>query len=180
MPIFLDDQDFTFFISLFRRYLSNKTTTTNWRTKYTNYSQEISLNAYCLMKNHVHILIEQQENPHAITSFMKSIMTSYSMYFNKKYGRRGPVFESRYKANIINKENYFEHISRYIHLNPKKWQNYPYSSIDYYTGKKRADWLNTSDILEMFDSSAAYLEFLNDYKDHKETLDEIKWELAEG
>lgn len=111
---------------------------------------------------------------------MKSIMTSYGMYFNRKYKRVGPVFQSRYRANRINQEGYLDHISRYIHLNPRDWKEYSYSSLRYYEGKASADWIDPSEILQLFPSIAQYLEFVRDYDGYKAMLDEINWELADN
>lgn len=114
-----------------------------------------------------------------MAEFMRSLMTSYSMYFNRKYKRVGPVFQSRYRASLISRDDYLEHISRYIHLNPKGWENYPFSSIRYYKGLVTAEWVKPNKILAMFPSKDQYLEFIRDYESYKEMLDEIHWELAD-
>ncbi len=111
--------------------------------------------------------------------FMRSLMTSYSMYFNRKYKRVGPVFQSRYKASRISTDEYLDHISRYIHLNPREWENYPYSSFRYYRGDSEVDWLLPGKILELFPGTEQYIEFVKDYEGYKEMLDEIHWELAD-
>lgn len=130
------------------------------------------------MQNHVHILV-YQEDKHAITDFMRSLMTSYSMYFNKTHKRVGRLFESHYLASLIDKQNYLEHISRYIHLNPKGWETSNKSSVDFYLKKREADWINTNMILSIFDNNPInYSAFLKDYVDHKQVLDDLKWELA--
>ena len=69
------------------------------------------------MPNHIHLLVYQHQ-PQAMAQFMRSVLTSYSRYFNKRYKRSGSLFESRYKASLISDDAYLEHISRYIHLNP--------------------------------------------------------------
>jgi hypothetical protein len=114
-----------------------------------------------------------------MAEFMRSLMTSYSMYFNKKYRRVGPVFQSRYRASRISQDNYLEHISRYIHLNPKGWEQYPYSSLKYYISSSVAEWISPNKILSLFPSQEQYEEFVHDYESYKETLDEIHWELAD-
>jgi putative transposase len=176
--VFLDEQDYTVFLSLFKRYLSSKQAVSTARVIYPWYSGKIELVSYCLMPNHIHLLVYQQEKT-AITEFMRSLMTSYSMYFNRKYKRVGPVFQSRYRASRISQQEYLEHITRYIHLNPRDWEGYPYSSLKYYLGKAEAEWLSPKKILEMFPSIDQYLEFVRDYEGHKEMLDEIHWELAD-
>jgi hypothetical protein len=99
---------------------------------------------------------------------MRSLLTSYSMYFNKRYRRQGPVFQSTYLASRIDSDEYLYHISRYIHLNPSNWETTQDSSINYYRGDRRADWIKPSPILELFPSFESYIEFLQDYDPAKD------------
>jgi len=177
-PVFLDNEDYTYFLGLFKRYLSSEQTVSNARVKYPWHGENLVLLSYCLMSNHIHLLIFQRAES-AMVEFMRSLMTSYSMYFNRKYKRVGPVFQSRYRASRISENNYLEHISRYIHLNPREWKRYEYSSLRYFTGEAQAEWIDPTQILEIFPSREQYLEFVQDYEGHKEMLDEIHWELAD-
>jgi REP element-mobilizing transposase RayT len=103
-----------------------------------NYSNEISLIAYCLMPNHFHLLLEQT-NEMSMTNFMTSLMIKYAIYYSRKYHHVGPLFQGRYKAiNVLN-ETYFRVVFNYIHENPRSlidFQNnpetYPWSSINDY------------------------------------------------
>lgn len=71
------------------------------------------------------------------------------------------------------------HISRYIHLNPRNFRSWPYSSFCYYLGEKSASWLSAEKILELFENDiTSYVEFLDDYVEYKMILEEIKTELA--
>lgn len=177
--VFGDDSDYAFFISLFKRYLSGSPEIRKKHGPYPYYGENVKLLAFCLMPNHIHLLV-YQITQNSITELMRSILTSYSRYFNTKYHRVGPVFQSRYKASRINQDNYLDHISRYIHLNPKSWEVYPYSSIKYYKKEAEAEWIDTSIILNLFNGSIDdYTYFLKDYRDYKKNLDEIKWELAD-
>lgn len=177
-PVFIDSNDYAVFLNLFKRYLSSQPAQSRARYAYPWYAQRIDLVTYCLMPNHIHLLVFQRDE-RAMVEFMRSLMTSYSMYFNRKYERVGPVFQSRYRASLIDKDNYLDHISRYIHLNPKEWQEYKYSSLPYYLGKRSAEWLKPATVLDIFDHQPeTYLRFLRDYKGHKQMLEEIKWELA--
>lgn len=176
--IFLDSQDYEVFLGLFKRYLSSNPPKSRGHGVYPNYSGKLDLLAYCLMPNHVHMLVYQYDAD-AMTLFMKSLMVSYGMYFNRKYKRVGPVFQSRYRASRITDNSYLEHISRYIHLNPKDWEDFEYSSFRYYAGLAHADWLKPEQIIAMFPSAEQYVEFVRDYEGHKAMLDEIHWELAD-
>lgn len=176
--IFVNAQDYHQFTNLIARYLSKKPQRDRVGVPYPHLYGKLELLCYCLMPNHFHLLLYQQSEG-AMSALMRSLMTSYSRYFNKKYHRSGGLFESRYKASIIDNQAYLEHISRYIHLNPKDWQTSPYSSIGQYLGgKPREEWLRPGRILELFESTAKYQEFVSDYKSHHDMLDTIKYELA--
>ena len=93
------------------------------------------LYAYCVMDNHVHLVIKEQED--SISRIMKRIGTSYAYYFNKKYKRVGHVFQDRYKSETIENERYLLSVIRYIHNNPVKAgicriQEYKWSSYQIY------------------------------------------------
>jgi putative transposase len=175
--VFEDKQDYAYFLGLLKRYLSDTPAQNSAHMAYPWYGERLELLAYCLMPNHFHLLIYQSDAM-AMTEFMRSLITSYGMYFNKRHGRVGPVFQSRYLASNIDSDNYLEHISRYIHLNPKNWVTYEYSSLAYYQGKSAA-WVKPDKIIAIFnDDPLEYRKFLEDYESHKQILDELKFELA--
>jgi putative transposase len=176
--IFLDDQDYSVFLSLLKRYLSDEDGPNKYNITYENLSSEVEVLAYCLMPNHVHLLI-YQISPEGMTNLMRRVFTAYSMYFNKKYKRVGGLFQDAYKASHIDSDEYLQHISRYIHLNPTEWTTWDFSSLDNYRGRKVTSWLNQQRILELFRSGEEYLSFLADYDGYKKSLDEIKHQLAD-
>ncbi|MGI5822599.1 MAG: transposase [Dethiobacteria bacterium] len=102
--------------------------------------KNISLAAYCLMDNHVHLLIcsSLQEMSEAI----KWINIKFAGNYNYKYQRVGHVFQGRFRSEIIDTERYFLQAMRYIHNNPvkakivKKAQSYEWSSYNSYIGHK--------------------------------------------
>lgn len=165
------------FLSLFKRYLASNPSKDASGREYPWYRNEIELLTFCLMPNHYHLLVFQSEKD-AFTKLLRSICTAYTMYFNKKYKRVGHLFQSRFKASMIQKDSYLLHISRYIHLNPDNYKSWRYSSLPYYLNEKHADWLNPKPVLELFDSKRQYLEFIEDYEDYREMLSQIKNELA--
>ena len=79
---------------------------------------QCKIHAYCMMTNHIHLLLETSEDE--IGRFMKCLSERYAMYFNHKYQYRGHLFESRYKSCLVKEDSYFLQTSRYIHLNPVK------------------------------------------------------------
>lgn len=174
--IFLEDYDYKVFLNLLKRYLDVEPHCNDRGIEYDHLRGKIELLAYCLMPNHVHLLFYVHERQ-ALTRLLSGVMTAYSMYFNKKYKRIGPLFQGRYKASWITNDSYLQHISRYIHLNPKAYTTYPYSSLLDYTGKRQTPWLQSERILELFEGED-YAAFVDDYKDYKQELDNIKHELA--
>lgn len=175
--IFRHKNDYAVFLNLFKRYLSNSPTQDKKGREYPWLQPEIDLIAFCLLPNHFHALIYQRKSD-AITKLFKSVITTYGMYFNKKYKLVGPVFQSRFKASMINRDDYLMHISRYIHLNPKNYKNWAFSSLPFYLGRQNAEWLKPGEVLELFDGQTEYKKFVEDYEEHKQMLDEIKSELA--
>lgn len=80
--------------------------------------REYLLYAYCIMDNHVHLLIKEEME--SISMSMKRICVSYSYYFNKKYKRVGHVFQDRFRSERIEDDEYLLECMRYIHNNPVK------------------------------------------------------------
>ena len=76
------------------------------------------IHAYCLMNNHFHLLVETGDI--GIGFFMKSLAERYAMFYNRRYGYKGHVFEGRYVSCLVKTDGYFLQTSRYIHLNPVK------------------------------------------------------------
>ena len=175
--IFLEPVDYEVYLKLFRRYLSSEEIRDSAGIPYTKLHESIELLCYCLMPNHFHLLVYQIDEG-AMQRLMHGVMTVYSRYFNKKYQRSGSLFESRYKASLITSDTYLFHVSRYIHLNPKTWRNYPYSSLRYYAHPHSEDWLHEERIIDLFKNRTKYMEFVADYEAAKAVLDTIKHELA--
>jgi REP element-mobilizing transposase RayT len=98
------------------------------------------LYAYCLMSNHYHLLIETSR-PN-LSQIMHYVNGSYTNYYNIKRKRCGHVFQGRYKSIVVDKDSYFQELSRYIHRNPVKAkiverpEEYRWSSYAGYIGKK--------------------------------------------
>ena len=174
--IFRDDQDYSVFLSLLKRYLGSETSKNSLGIEYPSYRDEMELLTFCLMPSHFHMLIYQYDQD-AMRQLLKSVSVAYSMHFNKKYKRFGPLFQQRYRASLISNDSYLLHISRYIHLNPDNYTSWEWSSLPYYLNKYQADWMMPARILELFEGDN-YLGFLDEYKDRRDELNEIKHELA--
>ena len=72
--------------------------------------------AYCLMPNHVHLLI--QEKKETVSDVIKSVALSFAQYYNIKYGHSGHLFQSRFRSEPVDDWDYFVTLLRYIHQNP--------------------------------------------------------------
>src|SRR3989344_3359496 len=90
-------------------------------TKQDLYEQErgkplVSIQAYSLMPNHIHFVVREiKEN--GISTFMMKLLTAYSMYFNIKYERSGPLFVHPFRSEHIGDDAYFRYLFAYVHLN---------------------------------------------------------------
>jgi putative transposase len=118
------------------------------------------IHAYCLMNNHYHILLETPSGN--LSQVMQHINGAYTNYFNAKRKRSGHLFQGRYKAILIEADEYASELSRYIHLNPVRVSvasmpdEYRWSSYRDYIGLREAPkWLNTRFILGLFGGSIA-------------------------
>ena len=81
-----------------------------------NPSFNVKVIAYCIMPDHYHLLIKTQNS--LFTNFISKVENSYSRYFNIKYHRNGPLWQSRYRIVRIKNDEHLLHVTRYIHLNP--------------------------------------------------------------
>ena len=177
--IFHDDEDYRVFLNLFKRHLSVEPVVDSYGMPYAHLRGELELLCYCLMPNHFHILLYQKTEG-TMSRLMRGVIMSYTRYYNKRYETSGSLFETTYKASRISSDEYLLHISRYIHLNPKDWRGYAYSSLNYYIHAKEPSWLQTKKILDLHSSRQAYELFVEDYEEYEDGLDNIKHELAGG
>ena len=176
--IFLDDQDYTVFLGILKKYLTGEASNKQNRHIFKSFQGKISLLAYCLMPNHFHLLF-YQSNEENITDLMRRVCTGYVMYFNHRHQRVGGLFEGIFRASRVDADGYLHHISRYIHLNPDDYKNWAYSSYSVYMGAKKTKWVNTEPILGLFNNDRKeYQEFLDDYVDTKAELAILKHQLA--
>jgi len=115
-----------------------------------------AIHAYCLMSNHYHLLLETPRGN--LSQIMRHINGAYTTYFNVKRKRVGHLFQGRYKAILIEADEYAKELSRYIHLNPvragmvERPEAFTWSSYNRYIGKEKSpEWLKTDFMLGYFD-----------------------------
>lgn len=191
--IFMDEQDYRVFLSYLKLYLlpveesvndinnirelayqDNKIQISRLYTL-NNFFNKINLVSYVLMPNHFHLEL-QQVGKKDIEIFMRSLITKYTIYFNRKYKRVGHLFQGRYKAALILGEEYLVHLSRYIHLNPlelitkeQRLESYPWSSYSAYINNLQINWLKKDFILSSFiKDQKSYKKFVEDHNKAEE------------
>lgn len=86
-------------------------------TKYKEISK-FKLYGYCIMDNHIHLLVKETEE--SISTFFKRISSSYVYWYNTKYRRYGHLFQERFHSEVVEDKHYFLTVLRYIHQNPLK------------------------------------------------------------
>ena len=148
--IFASDDDYERFLNTLTRYCRKSA---------------CEIYAYCLMDNHIHLLL--REGQETIATTMKKIGTSYVYYYNWQYNRKGHLFQDRYKSEPVEDDAYFLTVLRYIHQNPLKagitddLASYSYSSYTEYIEKVKL--INATFALNMFqqDRDKAIGEFIH-------------------
>lgn len=124
-------------------------------------THQVRIYLYCLMPNHVHLLVETPLGN--LDRFVGSLLTGYTVYFNRRHHRAGHLMQGRYGAQVVEGNEYLLKLSRYIHLNPvhmrpmaglplanklKCLKSYEWSSYLEYTGKRKGRrWLCTGPVL---------------------------------
>ena len=136
--------------------------------------------AYCIMDNHMHLLIKESKDP--VARIVKRIGTSYAYYFNKKYKRIGHVFQDRYRSENVDEDQYLLSLIRYIHRNPIKpgigtIEGYKWSSYKEYMNQDNS-LVETEEILGIFSKNTqnALAQFA---KFNHETMEEAFLDVKE-
>lgn len=176
--VFQDAQDHSVFLSYLKEYLIPKNTkelseklaspSTSYQEKdkivkllrLNNFSDEIELKAYCLMPNHFHMLVKQKSS-RSIDTFMNSLGTRYTMYFNRKYKRVGSLWQAVYKAVLVSSDEQLLHLVRYIHkqaLNPDGAEIQPNSHSEY-IGTRKTEWIKLEEVLAYFSQTNPNLSY---------------------
>ena len=187
--IFNDEQDYDVLLGYLRDYLSvpadteatKKDFSINGRTfrgtphQPKNYFNQVEIVSYCIMPNHFHLLVYQITKG-SLEKFIRSLCTRYSMYFNKKYQRTGPLFQGPYKSVQIKNEDRLLYLTRYLHISG-------HSSYKEYLAAKATSWVKPNAVLSFFDTAKTdFLKGTGSYKDfvEKYTPDQKGKELLEG
>lgn len=138
--------------------------------------------AYCLMSNHIHILLKVEKED--LEQIMKRIAGSYVYWYNWKYYRKGHLFQDRFKSEPVEDDEYFLTVMRYIHQNPVKSEivnsvsEYKYSS--YYEYEKESQIVDTEFAFSIL-SKENFLLFNNKINDEKcLDIEEVSFRLSDA
>ena len=113
--------------------------------------------AWVLMRNHVHLLLRTGRA--SLAGVMRRVLTSYAMYFNRRYRRYGHLFQNRYKSILCEEDAYLKQLVRYIHLNPiwakvvesvNDLKEYRFCGHAMLMGKLDCDWHDGDYVLRHF------------------------------
>jgi len=113
--------------------------------------------AWALIPNHFHLLLRTGNV--SISNVMRRLLTGYALWYNRRHGRYGHLFQNRYKSILCQEDAYLLELVRYIHLNPirakvvpdiKTLDRYPYCGHSVLMGKVKCDWQNTDKVLSLF------------------------------
>ena len=146
----------------------------------------IEIYAYCLMSNHVHLLLK--DNKEKISDFMKDLNGVYAMYYNSKYKRVGHLFQQRFKSISVENDEYFFEVVKYIHNNPVKagiceMKDYRWSSYGEYICKEKI--IDRKYLLRQLDANIdeaikKFILFMNDGKEYRHNVYLIEPKLEDN
>lgn len=158
--------------------------------QYASEKHQLNIHGFCLMKNHVHIII--QPLTASLTAGMHALAFRYAQHFNRKYKRRGYLYQGRYKAVLVQSGTYLRRLVRYVHLNPVRArivqspEEYWWSSHLAYIGNVDYTWLNRKLVLDTFGGELSgglknLLQYthMNNEQAHEEAID-IRKSLRRG
>jgi putative transposase len=165
--VFISDDDYLFYIENLREWKVNLA---------------CKVYAYCLMTNHVHLVVDPGEDEKNLAQLIKRVAGRQTRYVNKLEKRTGSLWEGRYKSSTIDTNEYLLACCRYVELNPVRAGivmdpiDYRWSSYRRKTGKQTEDWLDFDPCY--MDLAGNREERAERYKGWvKETIPEGEWEL---
>lgn len=161
MEIFQKEVDYYSFLAILKR---------------TTEIYHAQVHAYCLMTNHIHLLLETSVSE--IGDIMRKLAGDYAKTYNMRYGYRGHVFEDRYESRLVKEERYFLQLSRYIHMNPVNAhivahpEDYKWSSYSTILGK-------ADDQIVVKDRTLSYF-VGHEGREYREFVENVGWEEADA
>ena len=147
--IFIEEQNYPYFLKLVKKHLL----------------KTCDILAYCLLKNHFHLIIKTKENilSKDISQSFSNLFNSYSKSINKKYGRNGSLFKDRFSRIKLDTEEYLKNLIIYVHLNPSHhefiddFRNYKHSSFNSILSDKHTSLLR-EDVIKIFEDKQNFID----------------------
>ncbi len=149
--IFFERENYVYFLRQLRNHLI---------------THGVDIIAYCLMPNHYHLLVYLKTD--RFSKLMQAFTLSYAKAISKRYQRVGSLFQGRFQAIHVDREEYLLHLTRYIHLNPvsanlvEKAENWEFSSYQEYIDLRPGNLPKIDGVRAKFQSADAYRYFLED------------------
>lgn len=189
--LFIQPRDYKRFLKTFYYYQFQGP-----KTKFSNFNKSelttlrltpekrlVEIYCYCMMPNHFHFLVKQLKD-NGISIFMSQLSNSYTKYFNTKNRRVGSLLQGTFKSVLVENNEQFIHLSRYIHINPivsgitNDLDSYLWSSYHEYTAGVES-FCSIHPILDLFPSRKKYEQFLKDHIEYATTIELLKHQIIE-
>ena len=168
--IFKKNEDYACFKEIVKRYLAGR---------------EVNIYNYCLMPNHIHMLIYVRQSPQ-LSKFMQAVSLAYGAYYRKVYKYTGYFWKGRFKNFNIEKDSYLLECARYIERNPLRTRHkmvedvglYRWSSYNFYVSGTNDDIVTTNPLYKDFGKEIAerqnrYKEYILTPRPYEEVLDDV-------
>lgn len=158
MPLFASPDHYRRLLSIFIKY----------RDRY-----KVSFLAYCLMPNHYHLILRQEEAG-SISGFLKTVFNTFTQTINALTGHSGTLFQGQSQGKAVEDEDYLVHLIRYVHLNPvtahlvRHPEEWKFSDCGEWMGLKDATLTDLSVRNEYFEDGKGYRNFVEAYREDKD------------
>ncbi|MCK4894793.1 MAG: transposase [Calditrichia bacterium] len=139
----------------------------------------VTIISYCLMPNHYHLLVRPELNE-VLSDCMRDTFISYVQAINKRFKRKGPLFEGRFRSILVDEINYVLHLCRYIHLNPVKAslvkfpEDWIFSNFREWIGIRRWRLIDERFIKSNFSNQSKYRKFVVEYQPAQDISENLK------